>query len=238
MWAPSLRGRWRRELKTKKIMDKEKVREVIARRAAQELRDGDVVNLGIGLPTMVPQFLPAGVHVTLQSENGLLGVGPRPAPGAEDPEFTDAGGGPITTVPGASSFDSAVSFGIIRGGHVDVTILGALQVDERGDLANWIIPGKMTPGIGGAMDLLVGARRVILAMEHTAKGAPKIMRRCTLPLTAAGQVNRIITEMAVIDVTPEGLMLREIHPEFTVEEVQAATEATLHVDKTPKSYGI
>jgi acetate CoA/acetoacetate CoA-transferase beta subunit len=212
-------------------MDKGQVREVIARRVALELKDGDVVNLGIGLPTMVPNYLDSDVHVVLQSENGLLGVGPMPAEGTENPELTDAGGGYITAVQGASSFDSATSFGIIRGGHVDVTVLGALQVDEKGDLANWIIPGKKTPGMGGAMDLLVGARRVILAMEHTAKGAPKIMKRCTLPLTAAGQVNLIITEMGVIEVTPEGLVLRELHPEFTVEQVQEATEATLIIDK-------
>ncbi len=211
------------------MMDKDQIREVIARRVAMELRDGDVVNLGIGLPTAVPNYLPAGVNVILQSENGLLGVGPKPAAGEENMELTDAGGGFITARPGASTFDSATSFGIIRGGHVDVTVLGALQVDERGDLANWIIPGKMTPGMGGAMDLLVGARQVILAMEHTAKGNPKIMKRCTLPLTAAGQVNKIITEMGVIEVTPRGLVLVELHPEFTVEQVQAATEATLHV---------
>lgn len=210
-------------------MDKEQIREVIARRAALELNDGDVVNLGIGLPTLIPNYLPQGVKVTLQSENGLLGVGAKPAEGEESPELTDAGGGFITAMPGASSFDSATSFGIIRGGHVDVTVLGALQVDERGDLANWIIPGKKTPGMGGAMDLLVGARTVILAMEHTAKGSPKIMKRCTLPLTAAGQVNLIITEMGVIEVTPEGLVLTELHPEFTVEQVQAATEATLRI---------
>ena len=210
-------------------MDKDQIREVIARRVAMELKDGNVVNLGIGLPTMVPNYLPEGVNVILQSENGLLGVGPKPAEGQENPELTDAGGGFITAMPGASSFDSATSFGIIRGGHVDVTILGALQVDEKGDLANWIIPGKKTPGMGGAMDLLVGAKQVILAMEHTAKGAPKIMKKCTLPLTAAGQVNLIITEMGVIEVTPKGLVLTEIHPEFTVEQVQAATEATLHI---------
>lgn len=208
-------------------MDKNEIREVIAKRAALELKDGDVVNLGIGLPTMIPNYLKKDVHVILQSENGLLGMGSKPAEGSEDPELTDAGGGFVTITPGASSFDSATSFGIIRGGHVDVSILGALQVDEKGDLANWIIPGKKTPGMGGAMDLLVGARRVILAMEHTAKGAPKILTKCTLPLTAAGQVNRIITEMGVIDVTPEGLVLKEIHPEFSVEEVQQATEATL-----------
>ena len=208
-------------------MDKNQIREVIARRAALELKDGDVVNLGIGLPTLIPNYLSKDVHVVLQSENGVLGLGSQPAEGEEDPELIGAGGGYITLTPGASSFDSATSFGIIRGGHVDATILGALQVDEKGDLANWIIPGKLVPGMGGAMDLLVGARRVILAMEHTAKGNPKIMKKCTLPLTAAGQVNLIINEMGVIEVTPKGLVLKEIHPEFTVEQVQAATEAPL-----------
>ena len=208
-------------------MDKNQIREVIARRAALELKDGDVVNLGIGLPTMIPNYLQKSVKVIFQSENGLLGVGPRPETGQENSELTDAGGGFITAIPGANSFDSATSFGIIRGGHVDVTILGALQVDEMGNLANWIIPGKMTPGMGGAMDLIVGAKKVVLAMEHTAKGSHKILKNCTLPLTAANQVNLIITEMGVIEVTPKGLVLSEINKEFTVEEVQAATEAQL-----------
>jgi 3-oxoacid CoA-transferase, B subunit len=212
-------------------MDKNQVREVIARRTALELKDGDVVNLGIGLPTLVPNYLSKDVHVILQSENGLLGMGARPEEGQEDPELIDAGGGYVTMTTGASTFDSATSFGIIRGGHVDVTVLGALQVDEKGDLANWNIPGKKTPGMGGAMDLLVGARKVILAMEHTAKGNPKIMKKCTLPLTAAGQVNLIITEMGVMEITSEGLRLNEINPEFTVEQVQAATEATLIISK-------
>ena len=208
-------------------MDKEQIREVIAKRVALELKDGDVVNLGIGLPTMVPNYLKKDVNVILQSENGLLGMGPKPAEGQENPELTDAGGGFITAIEGACSFDSATSFGIIRGGHVDVTILGALQVDEKGNLANWIIPGKKAPGMGGAMDLLVGAKKVILAMEHTAKGNHKILKQCTLPLTAAGQVNMIVTEMGVMEITPKGIVLREIHPEFTVEQVQAATEAQL-----------
>lgn len=210
-------------------MEKDQIKEVIARRVAMELKDGDVVNLGIGIPTLVPGYLPKGVDVVLQTENGLLGMGPAPEEGEEDPELTNAGGGYITALPGASTFDSATSFGIIRGGHVDVSILGALQVDEQGDLANWMIPGKKTPGMGGAMDLLVGAKKVILAMEHTAKGNPKIMKKCTLPLTAAGQVNLIVTEMGVIEVTEKGLILKEIHPDFTVEQVQAATEATLTV---------
>ncbi|MCK9338430.1 MAG: 3-oxoacid CoA-transferase subunit B [Bacteroidales bacterium] len=208
-------------------MDKNQIREVIAKRVAMELHDGDVVNLGIGLPTLVPNYLAQDVHVTLQSENGLLGMGPTPAEGEEDENLVNAGGGYITALPGAASFGSDTSFGIIRGGHVNATILGAMQVDEQGDLANWMIPGKLTPGMGGAMDLLVGAKKVILAMEHTAKGSPKILKKCTLPLTAKGQVNLIVTEMGVMEITPKGIVLKEINPEFTVEQVQKATEATL-----------
>lgn len=216
-------------------MDKDQVREVIAKRAAKELHDGDVVNLGIGIPTMIPNYLPEGVTVTLQSENGAMGMGPTPAAGEEDKNLINAGGGYITLMPGGSTFDSATSFAIIRGGHVNVSFLGALQVDENGDLANWIIPGKMAPGMGGAMDLVVGAKKVILTMEHTQKGAPKILKKCTLPLTASGQVNMIITEMGVMEITPEGIVLTEIHPDFTVEDVQAATEATLIISPNLKS---
>ncbi|MBE6306309.1 MAG: 3-oxoacid CoA-transferase subunit B [Bacteroidales bacterium] len=208
-------------------MDKNQIREVIARRAALELHDGDVVNLGIGLPTLIPDYLPDGVSVILQSENGLIGMGATPKEGEENKDLVNSGGGYVTAIPGAWSCSSADSFALIRGGHVDVTFLGALEVDEKGDLANWNIPGKKTPGMGGAMDLLVGARKVILTMEHTAKGNHKILKKCNLPLTAAGQVNMIITEMGVMDITPEGIVLREIHPEFTVEDVQAATGATL-----------
>ena len=193
-------------------MEKAQIREVIAKRAALELQDGYVVNLGIGIPTLIPNYLKPGVKVLLQSENGLIGM--------------DSGGF-VTMIDGAATFDSATSFGIIRGGHVDASILGAMQVDEKGDLANWMIPGKKIPGMGGAMDLLVGAKKVILAMEHTAKGNPKILKKCTLPLTAKGQVNMIITEMGVMEITPEGIVLKEIHPEFTVEQVKAATEADL-----------
>jgi len=219
-------------------MDKNQIREVIAKRVAQELKDGDVVNLGIGLPTLIPNYLPDGVTLTLQSENGLLGMGSTPQAGYEDPNLVNAGGGYITAMPGASTFSSADSFCIIRGGHVNATILGAMQVDEQGNLANWTIPGKMTPGMGGAMDLLVGARNVILAMEHTAKGNPKILKKCTLPLTAKGQVNMIVTEMGVMKVTSKGIELTEIHPEFTIEEVQAATEATLIIAKDLKQMAI
>lgn len=208
-------------------MDKNQIREIIARRAALEINDGDIVNLGIGLPTAIPSYLPEGMDVTLQSENGLLGMGPAPAPGEEDPDYANAGGGYITALPGASVFGSEESFAIIRGGHVNVTFLGALEVDEKGNLANWMIPGKKTPGMGGAMDLIVGAAKVILTMEHTAKGNHKILKECRLPLTAAGQVNKIITEMGVMDITPAGIELVEINPEFTVEQVQAATGATL-----------
>ena len=219
-------------------MDKNEMREVIAKRAAKELHDGDVVNLGIGIPTMIPNYLPEGVEVVLQTENGAMGMGPTPAEGQEDKNLINAGGGFITLNPGACSFDSATSFSIIRGGHVNVSFLGALQVDEKGNLANWIIPGKMAPGMGGAMDLVVGARRVILTMEHTQKGAPKILKECTLPLTAAGQVDMIITEMGVMEITSEGIVLTEIHPEFTVEQVQAATDAKLIISPNLKPMDI
>lgn len=210
-------------------MDKNQIREVIARRAALEINDGDIVNLGIGLPTAIPAYLPEGVNVTLQTENGLIGLGGAPEEGKEDKDYINAGGGYITALPGAASFDSASSFAIIRGGHVNITFLGALEVDEKGNLANWMIPGKKTPGMGGAMDLIVGAAKVILTMEHTAKGNHKILKECRLPLTAAGQVNMIITEMGVMNITPAGIELVEINPEFTVEQVQEATEAKLIV---------
>ncbi len=215
-------------------MDKNQIRETIARRAALELKDGDLVNLGIGLPTAIPEYIPQGVSVILQSENGLIGLGPSPTPEQVNKDLINAGGGNVTLVPGGSSFDSATSFGIIRGGHVNVTFLGALQVDEKGNLANWMIPGKMTPGMGGAMDLLVGAQKVILTMEHTAKGNHKILAECNLPLTAAGRVQRIITEMGVMDVTPQGIELVEINPEFSVDQVQAATGAKLIVSPNLK----
>lgn len=216
-------------------MDKDRIREVIARRAALEIRDGDVVNLGIGLPTEIPGYLPDNVRVTLQSENGMTGVGPAPAAGEENPDWINAGGGFVTCRPGGATFDSATSFAIIRGGHVDATFLGALETDEKGNLANWIIPGKKVPGMGGAMDLIAGAKKVILTMEHTAKGAPKILKRCRLPLTASGEVDMIITEMGVMEIIPKGIMLTEINPEFTIEQVQEATEATLIVSKDLKA---
>ena len=216
-------------------MEKEQIREIIAKRVAMELKDGDVVNLGIGLPTAVPDYLPEGVQIFLQSENGLLGMGPTPAPGEEDPEFINAGGGFVTALEGASCFDSATSFGIIRGGHVNASVLGALQVDEKGDLANWIIPGKKMPGMGGAMDLCVGARKCIVCMEHTAKGNPKIFEKCRLPLTASHCVNKIITEMCVLEVTENGLVMTEINPEFTVDDVKAATACPIIVAEDLKS---
>jgi len=208
-------------------MDKNQIKTVIAKRCALELEDGYIVNLGIGLPTMIPNFLPENVKVILQSENGMFGMGGSPEEGKEDKYLTNAGGAYITALTGASTFDSATSFGYIRGGHVDVTILGAMQVDEKGNLANWTIPGKKTTGMGGAMDLLVGANKVILAMTHTAHGNPKILPECTLPLTAAGQVNMIVTEMGVMYITPKGIELREINPEFTIEQVQECTSAKL-----------
>jgi acetate CoA/acetoacetate CoA-transferase beta subunit len=215
-------------------MDKNMIKEFIAKRVARMLKDGDVVNLGIGMPTLVANYLPEGANIFLQSENGFIGVGPAPEQGKEDKKIVKAGGQCVTILPGGVFFDSATSFGIIRGGHVDMTVLGALQVDEKGNLANWMIPGKMVPGMGGAMDLVTGAKKVTIAMEHTAKGAPKILKECTLPLTAAHQVDYIVTEMGFMEVTKEGIVLREINPEFTVEEVQAATEATLIIPEDMK----
>ncbi|HHY77456.1 MAG TPA: CoA transferase subunit B [Clostridiales bacterium] len=202
-------------------------KEFIAKRVAKELKDGDVVNLGIGLPTLVANYIPEGVEITLHSENGFVGIGPAPKEGEEDPYLVNAGGQYVTIKPGGAFFDSAFSFLIVRGGHVDVTVLGALEVDEEGNLANWMVPGKMVPGMGGAMDLVTGAKKVIVAMNHTAKGAPKILKKCRLPLTAVKCVNLIITEMGVIEVTDKGLVLKEIAPGLTVEDVQNATEAQL-----------
>ncbi len=205
-------------------------RELIARRIAREFKDGDVVNLGIGLPTMVAEYIPPDIEIVLHSENGFVGLGPAPEPGREDPDVVNAGAQPVTIKTGGAVFDSVLSFSIVRGGHVDTTVLGALEVDEKGNIASWMIPGKMVPGMGGAMDLLEGAKRVIVAMEHVAKdGSPKILKKCRLPLTAVGAVDMIVTEMGVFEVTPEGLVLVEVAPGLTVEEVQAATEATLIV---------
>jgi acetate CoA/acetoacetate CoA-transferase beta subunit len=200
---------------------------VIASRVALELKAGELVNLGIGLPTMVAHYLPPGVEVFFQSENGLVGVQPVPEIGLEDEFLTDAGGTPVGAAPGACAFDSAFSFGLIRGGHLSATVLGGLEVDEEGHLANWIVPGKMVAGMGGAMDLVTGAKTVIVAMTHTAKGAPKILKKCTLPLTSVRRVNLVVTELAVIEPTEAGLLLREVAPGVTVDQVIKATAAKL-----------
>ena len=208
-------------------MDKAAMQDIIAKRVAKELFDGAVVNLGIGLPTKVANFIPSGMTVHLQSENGFIGLGPAPDGNNVNPHIVNAGGQPSSILPGGCFFDSAVSFGIIRGGHVDITVLGALQVDEEGSIASYLIPGKFVPGMGGAMDLLAGAKKVIIAMEHTVKGAPKILKKCTLPLTAPCSAHLIVTEMGVIEVALEGLRLVELNQGYTFEEVQAATEAKL-----------
>ncbi len=210
-------------------------KEIIARRVACEIPSGGLVNLGIGLPTHVTAFLPPGTSVLFQTENGLAGVGPRPKRGIGNPNLVDAGGGLITAVPGAMSFDSTFSFGLIRGGHLDLTVLGGLQVDARGRLANWMIPGKLVVGMGGAMDLVTGAKRVIVAMIHSALGQPKIVEECTYPLTSIRPVNLVVTDLAVIEPTPEGLMLRERAPGISIAEIVAATGAKLLVpDPVPE----
>ncbi len=212
-------------------LSKEQIREFIAKRVARELHEGDYVTLGIGLPTEVANYVPPSVHLMIHSENGLIGVGGKPSPDEVNPKITNAGGIPVKTKPGAVFFDTVTSFTMIRGGHINATVLGALQVDQEGNIANWMVPGVFVPGMGGAMDLIVGARKVIVAMEHLSKNQVKILKKCTLPLTAAHEVDLIVTERCVLKVTPEGLLLEEINPFFSLEDVTSTVEADLIVPK-------
>jgi acetate CoA/acetoacetate CoA-transferase beta subunit len=219
-------------------MDKNYRKQLIGKRIAQELKDGDFVNLGIGLPTEVANHIPQDIKVFFQSENGIMGVGAAPEAGAEDKNLINAGGGYITAIKGASYFDTCLSFGIIRGGHIDMTVLGALQVDQEGNLANWMIPGKMVPGMGGAMDLVTGAKKVVIAMEHCDKyGNSKILKKCNLPLTAMHKVDLIVTDKAVMEVTPKGLLLKEIAEGLTIEEVKTSTDADLIIPENVGFFG-
>ena len=211
------------------------LKKVIAARVAGEFKDGYVVNLGIGLPSLAADFVPEGVDISLQSENGLVGLGPCSDESNGNPDLVNASGEKVTVIPGASFFDSVLSFSIIRGRHVDITVLGAMEVDEKGNLANWCIPGKFVPGMGGAMDLVVGAKKVIIAMQHTNKGQPKLLKKCSLPLTASGVVNMIITEMGVIEIDGKGFLLTEINPDYTIEQIKQATAADLRIASNLKS---
>jgi acetate CoA/acetoacetate CoA-transferase beta subunit len=220
------------------ITDIELAKTIIAKRIAKELKDGQLVNLGIGLPTMVANYVPENITVTFQSENGMVMMGPVPEKGKENMDITNAGGQPVTVLPGGAFFDSSMSFALIRGGHVDITVLGTLEVDQEGNIANWVIPGKKVPGMGGAMDLVTGAKKVIVASLHTEKGRSKILKKCTLPLTAKHEVNLIVTELAVMEVTPEGLVLKEINKDTTVNEVISLTDADLIIHKDLKTMEI
>ncbi|MBW6410669.1 3-oxoacid CoA-transferase subunit B [Clostridium weizhouense] len=220
------------------ITDSKLARQIIAKRVAKELKEGQLVNLGIGLPTLVANYVSKEKHIVFQSENGMVGMGALPTSGHEDAHIINAGGQCVTVLPEASFFDSSMSFALIRGGHVDVTVLGALEVDEEGSLANWIIPGKMVPGMGGAMDLVTGAKKVIVAMQHTGKGKPKILKKCRLPLTAKSQVDLIITELCVIEVTDKGLLLKEINDYTTIDEIKSLTEANLIIPDNIRSMAV